>query len=94
MLYKDILRSNHQGLLVICDKDPHYNLEQVEQIKKENHFLHWANSRGKPFLRKSRNWHIDLNFYFNESDRKNETHNISTFGLTKCLKIRIESLFL
>ena len=46
-IYKDLLKSNHEGLIVIGDKDPHYNLEQVEQIKKQTTFkmevIHGAN---------------------------------------------------
>jgi hypothetical protein len=35
---KDLLKSKHEGLIVIGDKDPHYNLEQLEQIKRETTF--------------------------------------------------------
>ncbi|MFJ8064596.1 alpha/beta family hydrolase [Psychrobacillus sp. NPDC096426] len=46
-IYKDLLKSKHEGLIVIGDKDPHYNLEQLEQIKKQTSFrielIHGAN---------------------------------------------------
>lgn len=46
-IYEDLLKSNHEGLIVIGDKDPHYNIEQVEQIKKQTSFkmevIHGAN---------------------------------------------------
>lgn len=37
-IYENLLKSNHEGLIVIGDKDPHYNVEQVEQIKKQTFF--------------------------------------------------------
>lgn len=46
-IYEEILNSNHEGLLVIGDKDPHYNPEQVEQIAQHTSFnievIHGAN---------------------------------------------------
>ncbi|SES12903.1 alpha/beta family hydrolase [Psychrobacillus sp. OK032] len=46
-IYTDLLKSKHEGLIVIGDKDPHYNLEQVEQIKKQTplgiELIHGAN---------------------------------------------------
>lgn len=46
-LYEEILNSNHEGLLVIGDKDPHYNSEQVEQLAQQTSFnievIHGAN---------------------------------------------------
>ncbi|MGG0656270.1 alpha/beta family hydrolase [Rummeliibacillus pycnus] len=37
-IYEEILNSNHKGLLVIGDKDPHFNSEQVEHIAQETCF--------------------------------------------------------
>ncbi|MCH7321626.1 alpha/beta hydrolase [Solibacillus sp. MA9] len=37
-IYEKILKSNHVGLLVIGDKDPHYNSEQVEQLAQQTSF--------------------------------------------------------
>ncbi|ATP40366.1 alpha/beta hydrolase [Solibacillus sp. R5-41] len=37
-IYEKILNSNHVGLLVIGDKDPHYNSEQVEQLAQQTSF--------------------------------------------------------
>lgn len=46
-IYEEILKSNHEGLLVIGDKDPHYNSEQVEQMAQHTSFkievIHGAN---------------------------------------------------
>ncbi|QFG00325.1 alpha/beta hydrolase [Psychrobacillus glaciei] len=46
-MYEEILNSSHEGLLVIGDKDPHYNLEQVEQLAQRTSFtvevIHGAN---------------------------------------------------
>lgn len=37
-IYEEILNSSHEGLLVIGDKDPHFNSEQVEHIAHETSF--------------------------------------------------------
>lgn len=46
-IYQGLLTSKQTGLLVIGDKDPHYNLEQIEKIKKHTTFsielIHEAN---------------------------------------------------
>ncbi|MDM5154651.1 alpha/beta hydrolase [Bacillus sp. DX1.1] len=35
-IFDSILNSEHQGLLVIGDKDPHFNSNQIEQLSKSN----------------------------------------------------------
>ncbi|MBD3109312.1 alpha/beta hydrolase [Bacillus sp. AGMB 02131] len=35
-IFESILNSQHQALLVIGDKDPHYNVNQMEQLKRSN----------------------------------------------------------
>jgi len=46
-IYEEILNSNHEGLLVIGDKDPHYNPEQVKEMAQHTSFnievIHGAN---------------------------------------------------
>ena len=35
-IFDSILNSHHQGLLVIGNKDPHYNSNQIDQLSKSN----------------------------------------------------------
>lgn len=37
-IYEEILNSNHEGLIVIGDKDPHYNPEQVKEMAQHTSF--------------------------------------------------------
>ena len=37
-IYEEILNSNHEGLLVIGDKDSHYSSEQIEQLAQQTLF--------------------------------------------------------
>ncbi|QQZ07649.1 alpha/beta hydrolase [Heyndrickxia vini] len=36
LIFESILKSDHQGLLVIGDKDPHFDLNQMKQLKNSN----------------------------------------------------------
>lgn len=36
LVFDAILNSQHQGLLIIGDNDPHYNANQIEQLNKSN----------------------------------------------------------
>ncbi|CAM3797445.1 alpha/beta hydrolase [Mesobacillus zeae] len=35
-IFDSILNSEHQGLLIIGDKDPHFNLNQIDQLSSSN----------------------------------------------------------
>ncbi len=35
-IFESILQSNHEGLLVIGDKDHHYNANKIDQLYKTN----------------------------------------------------------
>lgn len=37
-IYEEILNSNHEGLIVIGNKDPHYNPEQVKEMAQHTSF--------------------------------------------------------
>ncbi|NRD79907.1 alpha/beta hydrolase [Bacillus sp. BRMEA1] len=36
LIFDAILNSEHQGLLIIGDNDPHYNIDQIEELSKSN----------------------------------------------------------
>ena len=35
-IFDSILKSQHQGLLVIGNQDPHYNSNQIDQLNESN----------------------------------------------------------
>jgi hypothetical protein len=36
LIFDAILNSEHQGLLIIGENDPHYNTNQIEELSKSN----------------------------------------------------------